>query len=115
MWKESIRVIPQNFYSPISANVLIAQEKPDTPVVVNYVNTKWCVDSGANRDICKDISLAQGRGKAKALLIGEAGQGHSFFSEAEGPIAAKSQGKTVPLLSRVIFAKKVHENIFSVA
>jgi hypothetical protein len=47
-------------------------------------------------------------------MIGEACHGHSFFSEAEGPITMKSNGKIVPLLSRVIFAKKVHENILSV-
>ena len=48
-----------------------------------YSKHRWCVDSGANRDICRDVSIANGRAVAKPLMIGEAG--HSFYSEAEGP------------------------------
>jgi hypothetical protein len=55
-----------------------------------------------------------GRAKQKALVIGEAGTGHSFISQAEGPITIKAKGVTLPLLSRTIFATQVQENILSV-
>lgn len=116
-----VHIPEQNYWSEdppsrdIVANVMVVQEKPAVPVVVTYVNTKWCVDSGANRDICKEVALAKGRQVDKKLTIGEAGSGHSFTSEAEGPISISAQGKKLPLLTRTIFAKKIHENIFSVA
>ena len=66
---------------------------------------KWCVNSGANRDICKEVGLAQGRQVEKKLNIGEVGSGHSFTSEAEGPISVSAQGKELPLLARTIFAQ----------
>ena len=95
------------------ANVLTVQDTTDAPVV-NYLNTRWCVDSGANRDICRDQSMADGDPVPRKLTIGEAGTGHSFCSEAVGPISFKVRGERLPLLSRTIFAKQIHENILSV-
>ncbi len=60
-------------------------------------------------------SGAEGRATPKALVIGEAGSGHSFLSEAVGPISIMNKGKAIPLLARTIFAKKIHENILSVS
>ena len=45
---------------------------------------RWCIDSGANRDICKDISLSKGKAVRKSLVIGEAGRGHSFSLKRRG-------------------------------
>ena len=81
----------------------------------SYVKTRWCVDSGANRDICRDISIAEGDPIPRSLVIGEAGRGHSFNSEAIGSVACNIDGKKLPLLTRTIFAKQIHENIMSVA
>ena len=64
---------------------MVPTKGPDGPVIINYSNTWWCVDSRANREICRDVTMANGREVQKALTIGEAGQGHSFMSEAEGP------------------------------
>ena len=64
------------------------------------------MDSGANRDICRDVSLAEGKSVPKRLVIGEAGEGHSFYSEAVGPIAVHTGNKKLPLLSRTIFAQR---------
>ena len=75
----------------------------------------WCVDSGANRDICKDASMSRGKAVAKPLVIGEAGKGHSFLSESEGPISYPLRGGCAPLFSRTIFAEKIGENIMSVS
>lgn len=50
--------------------------------LANVRSNRWCVDSGANRH----------------LVIGEAGMGHSFKSEAEGPINVAIQGKPSKLL-----------------
>jgi len=109
-WREA------TFTDGSRANVLIARDLPPLDEIkVNYVSSRWCVDSGANRDICREISMAQGRDKAKQLTIGEAGRGHSFTSEAEGPISISVAGRQLPFLSRTIFAKGIHENIFSVA
>mgnify|MGYP001201220280 CR=1 FL=1 len=70
--------------------------------------------SGANRHLCRDIALSEGRAFKKDLVIGEAGMGHSFHSEAEGPITTWINGKQSDLLKRTIFATKIHENILSV-
>lgn len=46
--------------------------------------------------------------------IGEAGEGHSFTSKAEGPIPFRHKGEQLPLFTRVIYAEQVSENIMSV-
>jgi hypothetical protein len=100
------------------ARVLIASEAGDPTVMtaeVRNTSTRWCVDSGANRDICRDIRLFNGRAKPKVLTIGEAGQGHSFSSQAEGPLSLHVGGKVLSLFSRTIYADKVQENIMSVS
>ncbi len=90
-------------------------------IVVNTlkINAKeyirCCVDSGANRDIFKDVSLAKGLAKPKVLVIGEAGKGHSFLSEAEGPIFISVGNKQLKLFERTIFASKIGDNIMSVS
>src|SRR6185312_5661998 len=81
----------------------------------NYSRGKWCVDSGANRDICRDVRMAKGKAIPKKHRIGEAGRGHSFTSEAEGPISFSVQGKPLPLFNRTIFAEQIGENIMSVS
>ena len=57
-------------------NVLIAREDS---VVAQQARTssisRWCVDSGANRDICQDITLSNGNHEEKTLIIGEAAAG----------------------------------------
>ena len=58
--------------------------------------------------------LFKGRAKPKVLTIGEAGQGHSFLSQVEGPITLRVKGKDLPLFLRTIYADQVHENIMSV-
>ena len=58
--------------------------------------------------------MAKGKEKEKRLIIGEAGVGHSFASEAEGPIEVSVGGETSSLLSKTIFASKIQENILSV-
>ena len=98
----------------VVANAMV-QEKPAAPVVVAYVNTKWFVDSGANRDICKEVGLVEGRQVEKKLTIGEAGSGQSFTSEAEGPISVSVQGKEVRVFARTIFAKRIFRKIFSLS
>ena len=126
MWNVWARMVTEAKYPSckvkkerVCAAVLIAQEASISDcadsVMINYTNTRWCVDSGANRDICRDVSLAQGREISKALSIGEAGQSHSFMSEAEGPVDVSANGKILPLLDRTIFAQKIHENIMSVS
>src|SRR5689334_10577666 len=52
---------------------------------------------------------------SKKHVIGEAGSGHTFTSEAEGPIAFAVGGEKLPLFDRTIFAKQVGENIMSVS
>ena len=97
--------------------MLIASEGVAPPPVktrANYASTKWCVDSGANRDICRESVLFNGHEVAKTLVIGEAGTGHSFTSQAEGPIKLHVRGKALPLFQRTILAKQVQENIMSV-
>ena len=102
------------------ARVLIASEQgaspSQPPICVSYASssTRWCVDSGANRDICREPALFNGRAQPKVLTIGEAGQGHSFQSQAEGPITLHVRGKVLPLFSRTVYADQVHENIMSV-
>ena len=69
----------------VVANVLVIRK-----VVSNndtYHPERWCVDSGANRHLCKSVAQAKGREKKKDLTIGEAGMGH-FKSEVEGPISS---------------------------
>ncbi len=101
--------------------VLVDPRVPVNPGAVGirtmkaYVRERWCVDSGANRDICRDISYAEGKAIPKPLLVGEAGKGHGFYSEAEGPIKVLASGKPLPLFQRVVFAKKIAENIMSVS
>ena len=73
-----------------------------------------CVDSGANRNLCRDVKQSNGRAKKKDLVIGEAGMGHSFSSEAEGPIDVFIGGKKSSLLENTVFASKIFENILSV-
>ena len=58
--------------------------------------------------------MAQGQAVPRKLVIGEAGRGHYFCSEAVGPVPVVVNGKQLPLLTRTIFAKQIHENIFSV-
>jgi len=101
------------------ARVLIANEESESPplpeeIRINYTSTRWCVDSGANRDICREPSLFNGNVRPKVLTIGEAGQGHSFMSQGEGSIALHARGKQLPLFSRAIYAADVQENIMSV-
>ena len=59
--------------------------------------------------------MAQGNAVTKKYTIGEAGRGHSFNSEAEGPIAVSIDGVPLSLLKRTIFAKQIGENIMSVS
>lgn len=94
------------------ANVLITRDT--THSQETYDPRRWCVDSGANRHLCRDVSLAQGRAKEKDLVIGEAGLGHSFRSEAEGPIPVELKGRRSKLLHHTVFASKIYENILSV-
>lgn len=49
-----------------------------TPTVAlrNVAITRWCVDSGANRDICNERHLFNGNMTEKHIRIGEAGAGH---------------------------------------
>ena len=49
------------------------------------------------------------------IAIGEAGEGHSFTSKAEGQIPFRHKGAALPLFTRVIYADQVSENIMSVA
>jgi len=87
-----------------------------TPTVAlrNVAITRWCVDSGANRDICNERHLFNGNMTEKHIRIGEAGAGHSFTSEAEGAIPLRVRGKMLPLFERAIYADSVSENIMSV-
>ena len=101
----------------VAANVLVAQEcgvEPEVVVRAAQSVTRWCVDSGANRDICRDEQLFAGNAKPKVISIGEAGQGHCFTSKAEGPISLRLKGEQLPLFTRTIFADQVNENIMSV-
>ena len=91
------------------------KEKPLVLTAKTQTPNRWCVDSGANRDLCKDFSLAGGQEKPCAIPIGEAGEGHSFLAEAVGPISFKHNNEQLPLFSRTIFARKVSENIMSVS
>jgi hypothetical protein len=108
-----------HIYPPQShANVVIVSELSDRPIIARAKATRfstlWCVDSGANRDMCNEIKLFNGRAKPKTLTIGEAGKGHSFLSQGEGPISLQVRGKALPLFSRTIYADKVHDNVMSV-
>jgi len=77
--------------------------------------TRWCVDSGANRDICNEYDLFGMEPTPKVIRIGEAGKGHAFNSKAEGIISIKTKGNELPLFKKVIYADQVNENIMSVA
>ena len=88
--------------------------EPEVVVRAAQSVTRWCVDSGANRDICRDEQLFAGNAKPKVISIGEAGQGHCFTSKAEGPISLRLKGEQLPLFTRTIFADQVNENIMSV-
>jgi hypothetical protein len=59
--------------------------------------------------------MAKGKHVSKKHIIGEAGSGHTFTSEAEGPIAFAVDGEKLPLFKRTIFAEQVGENIMSVS
>ena len=59
--------------------------------------------------------MAEGNAVSKQHRIGEAGRGHSFTSEAEGPISFSVDGQTLPLFNRTIFAEQIGENIMSVS
>ena len=88
-WRDAFTAAPVDHEWGTAANVLtVCEDKSeDDDVLVNYLNTRWCVDSGANRDICQDVSFAEGKEIPKALTIGEAGRGHSFQSEAIGAVS----------------------------
>lgn len=99
------------------ASVLVADDAPVEAGVTarqSFMTTRWCVDSGANRDICGERHLFKGELKPKAIRIGEAGQGHSFSSQGEGAIPLHVRGKELPLFTRTLFAEQVSENIMSV-
>ena len=69
--------------------VLVVDDPAPAPEVraqLSVSTTRWCVDSGANRDICKELILFGGKETPRQIAIGEAGEGHSFMSKAEGPI-----------------------------
>ena len=112
---------PDGFLSeeaPLRAAVLVAEDAPveaKAAMARGSGATRWCVDSGANRDICNERHLFANGVTPKAIRIGEAGQGHSFTSDGEGAIPLHVQGKAIPLFERTIYAEKVGENIISVA
>ena len=65
--------------------------------------------------VCRsERGLFKGELKAKAIRIGEAGQGHSFTSQGEGTIPLHVYGKPLPLFARTSYAEQVSENIMSV-
>ena len=101
------------------AHVLVAEESEPAAAVLqarsSANSTRWCIDSGANRDICKEYELFGGKAAPKVIAIGEAGTGHSFTSKAEGSIPFKHKGEAMPLFTRAIYADQVSENIMSVA
>ena len=93
-------------------SLLKRRANADTSARTN--TSRWCVDSGANRDLCRDLNLFGGRARPKTIRIGEAGLGHTFESSAEGPIALRTNGRGKPLLNRVIYADQITDNIMSV-
>jgi len=99
---------------PVRASVLVVDDATtdeETIAKRSATITRWCVDSGANRDICSERQLFKGEMKAKTIRIGEAGQGHSFMSQGEGAIPLRVRGKALPLFARTIYAEQVSENI----
>ena len=74
--------------------------------------TRWCVDSGANRDISSEYDLFGATPMPKAIRIGD--RQRSFMSKAEGAILITAKGRELPLFSRVTYADQVSENIMSV-
>jgi hypothetical protein len=100
----------------VQVDVLVASDVSGSQdVTPAYSKFKWCVDSGANRNICCDASLCYGEMKKKVITIGEAGRGHSFQSQGEGAIRITNNDVVSPILDRTIFASQVHENILSVS
>ena len=99
------------------ASVLVAegmtQHKTDADVP-RANSSRWCVDSGANRHLCRELGLFRGKQVPKTIRIGEARAGHTFDSNAEGPITLHAGGKPLPLLSNVIYADAITDNIMSV-
>jgi len=98
-------------------NVLVAEDGVDTRVNLaqhKIAATRWCVDSGANRDICKERHLFAADLKLKEIKIGEAGVGHTFTAQAEGCIPLRLGKEKLPLFARTIYAEQVNENIMSV-
>ena len=72
------------------ANVLVTRDKQARNETYN--SHRWCVDSGANRHLCRDRSLAKGKETEKKLVIGEAGIGHSLVCFACLVIEIPSEG-----------------------
>ena len=104
--------------SHTQASVLTEGEVRAAPAICERDGTsftRWCVDSGANRDICSEYDLYGSEPTPKIIRIGEAGKGHAFMSKAEGAIMLTVKGKELPLFNRVIYADQVSENIMSVA
>jgi hypothetical protein len=100
---------------PAVATAKMPSAEPATTMAMRSVAAaRWCVDSGANRDMCNQRHLFSGPMTPKRIRIGEAGSGHSFTSEAEGAIPIHVRGEALPLLGRAIYAEKVSENILSV-
>ena len=99
------------------ASIVIAKE---TPAQVNKIQAEsltsvdFIIDSGANRDICRDKYLFQGNLVPKQTVIGEASAGHVFTAEAEGAISLKLKGRPLPLFERAIYSENVTENIMSI-
>src|SRR3954453_20372689 len=57
-------VAPERSRTHVTARVLIAKEEGEAApekVQANFSNTRWCVDSGANRDICREPYLFNGQ------------------------------------------------------
>lgn len=82
---------------PVRASVLVVDDATtdeETIAKRSATITRWCVDSGANRDICNERQLFKGEMKAKTIRIGEAGQGHSFMSQGEGYTATSARQGT---------------------
>ena len=85
----------------IRASVLTEGEVRAAPAICERDGTtftRWCVDSGANRDICSEYDLYGSEPTPKEIRIGEAGKGHAFMSKAEGVIKLTVKGKELPLL-----------------
>lgn len=104
------------------SRVLVAQDTvgeiltQETPIVKQVISaTRWCIDSGANRDICNERGLFEKDFVSKAIKIGEAGTGHSFLAEGEGSIKVQGKEGTIPMFNKAIYATQVNENILSVS